>query len=210
VSAVAATRPAGRPRDPDLDRAILDATIELLARDGFARTSIEQVAARAGVGKTTIYRRWSSKVDLVIAALSRRGGDRPVPTEGSVRERLTQLIEDLCMSVRRDPAKGVLAALVAEIPRDPELAAAVREVFLAKRRSTAFALLREGVASGELRPDLDLELASDALVGPIMLRVLLTGGRVTSDLATTLVDAFYEGWGTSARRLGDSATTTGE
>jgi AcrR family transcriptional regulator len=195
MTAVTSPRAVGRPRDPDLDRAILDATMELLAQDGFPRMSIERVAARAGVGKTTIYRRWPSKVDLVIAALARRGRVRPIRVEGTVRERLTGLVEDLCTSVRREPTKSVLAALVAEIPRDPELASAVRDVFLARRQESAFALLREGVSAGELRPDLDLELATDALVGPIMLRVLLTGGRVTPALAGPLVDAFYDGWG---------------
>jgi AcrR family transcriptional regulator len=199
VSPAIAQRPVGRPRDPDLDDAILDATIALLAQEGFARMSIEQVAARAGVGKPTIYRRWSSKVELVIAALSRPRPERSVSGEGTVRERLIGLIEELCVSVRREPAKSLLAALVAEIPRNPELAAAVREVFLAKRRETAFALLREGIAAGELRADLDLELASDALVGPVMIRALLTGGRITPSLGATLVDAFYDGWGASAR-----------
>ncbi len=178
---------------------ILDATIALLAQEGFARMSIEQVAVRAGVGKPTIYRRWPSKVDLVIAALSRRGAERLPSSEGSVRQRLTRLIEELCASVLKEPAKSVLAALVAEIPRDSELASAVREAFLANRQETAFALLREGVASGELRADLDPELASDALVGPIMLRVLLTGGRITRSLGSTLVDAFYDGWGVPDR-----------
>jgi AcrR family transcriptional regulator len=200
VSRVASPRPTGRPRDPDLDDAILDATIALLAQEGFARMSIEQVAAHAGVGKPTIYRRWPSKVGLVIAALSRPHAERSSSDHGTVRERLTRLIEELCVSVRKEPAKGVLAALVAEIPRDPELASAVREVFLAKRRDTAYALLREGIAAGELREDLDLELASDALVGPIMLRVLLTGGRITPALGATLVDAFYDGWGVAPRR----------
>ena len=195
MTSAVARKPAGRPRDPDLDRAILDATIELLAEEGFARMSFEHVATRAGVGKPTIYRRWTSKVDLVKAALSRRNPGRSMPDEGSVRERLTRLLEDLCASVRTERTRRILAALVAEIPRHPELAAAVREAFLAKRRQTAFALLREGVELGELRPDLDPELASDALVGPIMLRVLLSGGRVSSSIAGPLVDAFYEGWG---------------
>jgi len=194
VSRVASPKSIGRPRDPDLDDAILDATIALLAKEGLARMSIEQVAALAGVGKPTIYRRWPSKVELVIAALSRPRAEHVASRDGTVRERLTHLLEELCRSVRKEPAKGVLAALVAEIPRDPELASAVREVFLAKRRDTAFALLREGVAAGELRADLDLELASDALVGPIMLRALLTGGRINPSLGATLVDAFYEGW----------------
>jgi AcrR family transcriptional regulator len=198
VSRVASPRPTGRPRDPDLDDVILDATILLLAQEGFARMSIEQVAAHAGVGKPTIYRRWPSKVELVIAALSRPHAERSPSEDGTVRERLTRLLEETCRSVRREPAKGVLAALVAEIPRDPELASAVREVFLAKRRDTAYALLREGIARGELREDVDLELASDALVGPIMLRILLTGGRITPALGATLVDAFYDGWGTAA------------
>lgn len=195
MSATAPARPAGRPRDPDLDRAILDATIELLASEGFARMSIEHVAASAGVGKTSIYRRWPSKVELVIAALSRPNAERPERTEGSVRERLTRLVEDLCSSIRREPGKGVLAALVAEIPRDPELAAAVREVFLARRRATAFALLREGIEKGELREDLDLELATDALVGPVMVRALLTGGPIPSTLAEPVVEAFFRGFG---------------
>jgi AcrR family transcriptional regulator len=197
VSAIASAQPIGRPRDPDLDRAILEATIALLGERGFARTSIEQVAARAGVGKGTIYRRWPAKTDLVIAALSRRGADRPLPAEGSVRDRLTALVRDLCASVGREPSKSVLAALVAEIPHDPELASAVREAFLRRRQVSAFALLREGVERGELRPDLDLELATDALVAPIVLRVLLTGGRVGPSVAATVVDAFYEGWGSS-------------
>jgi len=195
MTSAVARKPAGRPRDPDLDRAILDATIELLAEEGFARMSFEHVAARAGVGKPTIYRRWTSKVDLVNAALSRRSPGRSMPDEGSVRERLTRLLEDLCASVRTERTRRILAALVAEIPRHPELASAVREAFLAKRRQTADALLREGVERGELRPDMDLELASDALVGPIMLRVLLSGGRVSSSIAAPLVDAFFEGWG---------------
>jgi AcrR family transcriptional regulator len=199
VNPATAQRSVGRPRDPDLDDAILDATITLLAQEGFARMSIEQVAARAGVGKPTIYRRWSSKVELVIAALSRPRPEHSVSGEGTVRERLIRLIEELCMSVRREPAKSLLAALVAEIPRNPELAAAVREVFLARRRETAFALLREGIAAGELRADLDLELASDALVGPVMIRALLTGGRITPSLGATLVDAFYDGWGAPVR-----------
>jgi AcrR family transcriptional regulator len=199
VTPVTEQRPVGRPRDPDLDDAILDATITLLAQEGFARMSIEQVAAHAGVGKPTIYRRWPSKVELVIAALSRPRAERSMSGEGTVRERLTRLIEELCVSVRREPAKSLLAALVAEIPRNPELATAVREVFLAKRRETAFALLREGIAAGELRADLDLELASDALVGPVMIRALLTGGRITPSLGATIVDAFYDGWGAPVR-----------
>jgi AcrR family transcriptional regulator len=199
MSRVASSKPMGRPRDPDLDGAILDATIDLLAEEGFARMSIEQVATHAGVGKPTIYRRWPSKVELVIAALSRPRAEHTASRDGTVRERLTYLLEELCRSIRREPAKGVLAALVAEIPRDRELASAVREVFLAKRRDSLYALLREGMAGGELRVDLDLELASDALVGPIMVRALLTGGRITPALGATLVDAFYDGWGTATR-----------
>ena len=195
MTSVVDRKRAGRPRDPDLDRAILDATIELLAEEGFARMSFEHVAARAGVGKPTIYRRWPTKVDLVKAALSRRSPERSTLGEGSVRDRLTRLLEDLCASVRAERTRRILAALVSEIPRHPELASAVREAFLAKRRRTAFALLREGIERGELRPDLDPELASDALVGPIMLRVLLSGGRVSTSIAAPLVDAFYDGWG---------------
>jgi AcrR family transcriptional regulator len=196
----AAPRSPGRPRDPELDRAILDATIRILADEGFARLTIEAVAREAGVGKPTIYRRWASKTELVIDALIHRAPTHEGVQEGTVRERLTQLLTDLIKQLQTDPAGKIIAGVVAEIPHDAELAEAIRGMFVTKRRRKVDGLLREGIASGELRADLDLELAADQLVGPIMIRRLLTGGRLSPKLAPKIVDCFFDGWGTASVR----------
>jgi len=191
----AAPRAPGRPRDPDLDRAILAATRELLAEEGFARLSIEGVAQRAGVGKPTIYRRWSSKVALVLEAIDQSGPSTSLDDPSrSVRERLTALLTELGATLGEGPAGRIMAGLVGEIPRDPELAAAIRRVFVARRRRKVFRLLREGIDAGELRSDLDLDVAADQLTGPFIVRTLLTGGPMGPSFVVTLVDHLFAGW----------------
>lgn len=196
AAAQPASRPPGRPRDPALDEAILEATIRLLAEDGFARVSIEAVAREAGVGKTTVYRRWPSKTALVVDALQAHAPQTTVPAEGTVRERLVWVVQAFITQLRSGHSARLLAGLVAEIPRDPELAAAIRAAFIANpRRQRVFDLLREGIEAGELREELDLELAADQLVGPILIRLLLTGGTISPRLAPAIVDSFFDGWG---------------
>jgi AcrR family transcriptional regulator len=191
----AASRAPGRPRDPSRGDAILEATLALLGEEGFARLSIEAVAHRAGVGKATIYRRWDTKTGLVVDALERVTAEATVPTEGSVRERLTEVLAEMLRNLRSGHRASIMAALVAEIPRDADLAEALRSVFLRKRQATVFRLLQEGVDRGELRSDLDLELAADLLIGPPLIRRLLTGGSLAPGVARRVVDYLYEGWG---------------
>ena len=188
-------RVPGRPRDPSRDRVIMEATLELLAEGGYSKLSMEAVAHRAGVGKTTIYRRWPTKTALVVDALEQLSSANAVPTEGSVRERLTALVAEMLRHLRAGRGARIMAALVGEIPRDPEVAEDVRAVLLRKRQGTAFRLLQEGVANGELRPDLDVELAADLLMGPVILRRLLTGGPLEPELAARTVSYLYDGWG---------------
>ncbi len=188
-------RVPGRPRDPALDDAIVKATLELLGEEGFARLSIEAVAHRAGVGKTTIYRRWDTKTALVVEALDRLTAEGGVPEAGTVRDRLTQVLTEMLVNLRSGRRGPILSTLVAEIPRDPELAEAVRAVFLRKRQRSVFQLLQEGIDAGELRADLDLELAADLLIGPPMLRRLLTGGSLEPSVAGKIVEYLYGGWG---------------
>jgi AcrR family transcriptional regulator len=190
----AGPRAPGRPRDPARGDAILEATLQLLGEEGFARLSMEAVAHRAGVGKPTIYRRWATKTALVVDALDQLSAEVAIPTEGSVRERLTSVLTDMLANLRRGRRGQVMVALVAEIPRDRELAEAVRSVFLRKRQGTVFRLLQEGVDRGELPPDLDLELAADLLIGPVILRRLLTGGPLGPELGARIVDYLFDGW----------------
>ena len=149
------TRGPGRPRDPELDRAILEATIEVLETDGFHNLSIDAVAARAKVGKTTIYRRWPSKAPLVVDALAhlKASTSSDVPEDLSTREALVRIMSDLVR--KSSSAEQLLAGLVDEMARDPELAETVRTGIVAPRRKVIFAALERGIERGEVRPDVD-------------------------------------------------------
>ena len=163
-----ATRAPGRPRDPQADRAILKATIELLAEDGFGGLSIEAVAARAGVGKTTVYRRWPSKVPLVVDALTHMKPPMavPIPEDMTTRDALMRFLKELTRSRGNDPNAGILAGLVDAMSRDTELAEAVRVGLLSGRRRVVFDLIERGIARGEIRPDADVEVVGALHLGP--------------------------------------------
>lgn len=188
------TRAPGRPRDPKVDRAILVATLELLGEDGFDGLSIEAVAARAGVGKTTVYRRWPSKIPLVVDALSAMKAPAPesVPDDLSTRDALVR-----AMSGYTKPDQGsasrVLAGLVDAMSRNAELAQAVRAVLVTERQRSLLGVIKRGVERGEIRPDVDARVMVDLLGGPVVLRRLITGDPVTPRLARTIVDLVLEG-----------------
>jgi AcrR family transcriptional regulator len=200
---VAPERPGGRPRNPKLDRAILDAVLALLAEQGYERTSIESVAQRAGVGKPTIYRRWSSKQAMVIDALSHLTEPADVQADGTVRQRLTSLVEQMWSSAAR--AHGdrttVLSHLVGEIHRSPELRDAVRTTFVANRRRQIVALLEEGVAAGEIDPATELEVAADLVLSPLFARKIVTGGNISAAVGRRIVEMVLDGIAAPASRV---------
>ena len=188
-------RAPGRPRSAAAHQAILDATIELLSEVGFAATTVEAVAARAGVGKATVYRRWPSKVPLVIEALDARAIEQvPLPHTGNVRDDLTEFLVGL-VETMTGPDGRLVAPLLAEISRNPELAEAFRRDLVAPRRVVAEEIVREGIARGELRADLDVDLALDAPVGIVFQRLLISGEVVDKELVARIVDQLLEGIG---------------
>jgi AcrR family transcriptional regulator len=164
----------GRPRSEDARRAILRAACELVRERGFAGLTIEGIASRARVGKTTIYRHWPNKAAVVMDALLTETDRRiPVPDTGSVREDLRQQLLGV-VRVLGDPADGsVYVALLAEAQRDATLAAAIREQFIAARRGQTVATLERGIARGELPDDLNLDVVIDALHGALYYRLLV-------------------------------------
>jgi AcrR family transcriptional regulator len=173
----AAVRPPGRPRSVVADDAIVDATISLLVEEGFDRLSMDAVASRAGVGKATIYRRWCSKEALVIDAVARRTDPLPVgPAGGSVRDRLVGLLEAI-LGTSRTGVGRLLPCMVGASVTNPTLAAHYREQILAPRRARVAAVLRDGMAAGELRTDLDVEAAIDQVVGPLVYRLVFAADR---------------------------------
>ncbi len=191
---LSAARAPGRPRDPQVDRAILTATLELLGEDGFDGLSIEAVAARAGVGKTTVYRRWPSKIPLVVDALTAMKAPTvsAVPDDTPTRDALVRAMSGFTKPHEGSAAR-VLAGLVDAMSRNEELAEAVRTVLVAERERGLVAVIERGKARGEIRSEVDARVMVDLLGGPVVLRRLITGQPVNQRLAHTIVDLVLDG-----------------
>jgi AcrR family transcriptional regulator len=187
-------RPIGRPRDERADRAILAATLELMAELGVNDLRTDEIANRAKVGNATIYRRYRSKEELVTAAIASLVSEITVPDEGSTRDDLLALMRGAVEVYTGSLAGGLMPSLVAEMRRSPELARTVRERFLAGRRGALREVLERGVLRGDLDSDLDYELALDVLGGPLFYRLLITGGPIDERLAEGVVELILSGF----------------
>jgi AcrR family transcriptional regulator len=184
----------GRPRNAQVDEAILDAVILLLGEgQSAAAISIEAVAAKAGVGKATIYRRWPNKEALLVDAVGSMKGPLPEPEGKSVRDDLVMLIAANRTSRAKRFGK-VTACLLPEFGRDDEMNQMFQAV-VEPRRDVMRRVLRRGVETGELRADLDVELTLLMLSGPSMVQNMLNWNpRVPEQgFAESLVDAVLRG-----------------
>ncbi len=153
-------------------RVILTAALELLGEVGYGGLTIEAVAARAGAGKSTIYRHWPGKLELVEDAIRTLRADFDVPTTGTVRERVGGLLRQVAGNLADSTWSSCLPAIIDAAERDGEVLAIHRR-FAAERWQILVDLLAEGVAAGELPDDLDLGMAAECLIGPLMVRRLL-------------------------------------
>jgi AcrR family transcriptional regulator len=170
ITGAPAGRRPGRPRSERADQAIIEAALSLFAEAGPEGLCIERVAARAGVGKATIYRRWPGKEDLLLDAITALKAPLPEPAGLSVREDLVTLLEAICQETA-DPGRArEFALLLGEGAKYPRLMARYLEAVVEPRRDVVRAVLRRGVASGELRPDLDVEAALFMLIGSVIVR----------------------------------------
>jgi AcrR family transcriptional regulator len=169
------TRPRGRPRRASAGEAILEATLTLLAERGFQATTIEAIADRAGVGKNTIYRRWSSKEELIADALHELTADLDVLEAGDLYSRLLEHVRDL-VRLFADPLFGrILPGVLGELQRNPTFARVYVERVVDPRRRAIVDLLLEARQRGELRPEVDVQQVADLLAGPPFLRLLPLG-----------------------------------
>lgn len=176
----------GRPRDAKVDEAVLAATVELLGDGGIAGLSMDQVARRAGVGKSTIYRRWASKEELVLEALS-SAPPLPVPDTGTVRGDLlayAMLLAELASKPRSD----VLPHLIEASCYDERLRASLND-YSRSRQRVLRSILDRGVARGEIDETADREIIIDMLSGTFFYRRLVSGESFSRRFATRLVDA---------------------
>jgi AcrR family transcriptional regulator len=164
-----ARRP-GRPRSERAELAIIDATIEALGERGIDGVRCEDVAARAGVGKATLYRRWAGKEDLLIAAFAAMKHPLPQPRGESVREDLIVLLTVVAADAGDPRSAQQYALLHGAGERYPRLVARYKEEIVEPRRDLIRAVLRRGVATGELRPDIDTEVAMLMLTGAVLAR----------------------------------------
>jgi AcrR family transcriptional regulator len=177
----------GRPRDPSRDRAILEAARTVLAERGFTGASMEAIAHTAGVGKDTVYRRWSSKEDLVgrLLTVLADEGVRPGALDEDPRFALFLFLQDVVRLNTESDFGAIVAGVVGESARNAELATKFRE-FWAARRQIARDLVRDTV--GPASPS-ETERIVDHLVGPVYYRLLLSGDPVTDEYLWDLVTA---------------------
>jgi AcrR family transcriptional regulator len=175
VSEAPDSRRPGRPRSPEAHAAILRAAVELAVEGGLRGLSMEAIAARAGVGKATIYRRWKNKEALFAEAISSIAVAPDVPDTGSVGGDFA-VVSGAALGRMAPEAFRVIPRLLADAADEPELLEALHESVLRPRRVAIREILRRGVERGELRADLDVDLVSDMLIGPMIARVLMSGG----------------------------------
>ena len=191
-------RRPGRPREERADRAIITATLELFADEGYYSLSMEAVAVRAGVSKATIYRRWAGKRELVIDALATLNDDFPQEADplppGGTRDRLLMGLTHMSSTDADSLAGRIMPRMMVYSVSQPDLYAEYLDRVIVPRRRWLHSVLSEGVQNGELRPDLDIELAAMALVGPVILQVHSMGRRRDyPDLPDHLLDLLWPG-----------------
>jgi AcrR family transcriptional regulator len=195
-----ATTAATRRTDRRVERsnqAILDATLELLGSDGdVGSLTVEAVAARAGVAKSTIYRRWRDKWELALDAVmidTLPGFDDPVDVGDSRKELLT-FVNAVVKMLAATPYGPAMQGLVSQIATDPDLARVYRERVVQPRMAQLAPVIQRGIARGDLRADTEIRLVHELLVGPIFYRLLLSGAPLDPKLGPRLVDAILAGF----------------
>lgn len=177
-------------QDPRIERSrrvILEAALEELGQVGYGALTIESVAARAGVGKSTIYRHWSGKLALVEDAFRTLKAQALMPESGTVRERVIAFLEQVANLVVESTYSACMPALIEAAERDPQVRAFHCD-FSAERLAALVDLLREAVEAGELPADAHPELLADALIGPIVMRRLMFYEPFDPKLVPALVD----------------------
>ncbi len=194
-------RQLGRPRSTEADRAIIDAVLEEVIAEGIDGMSIEQVAARAGVAKATVYRRWPNKAALLLEAVTGVEVELPTLTGVSVRDDLVLLIDSMRrrMADAVQPGESIASRLypcmIAEGTRHPEIAAKYKQRVVEQRREAVRGVLRRGIANGELRADLDVETMLLLVVAPMLVQLYMwsAGVELPPESSAVYVDGVLDG-----------------
>ncbi len=177
----------GRPRSEDTKKAILKASYELLLENGFPEVTMEGIAKRAGVSKATLYKWWPNKAAVVLDGFFNAAESiLEVPDTGSIKEDLFLQVNNLA-SFLTSPKGKVIREFIAEGQSDANVAEEYRNRYFNPRRLISRNLLERGIARGEIRGDLDVELCIDLIFAPLFYRLLITGEVINSDFITELI-----------------------
>lgn len=182
------TLPRGRPRDASRDDALREAALAVLAEVGYRALTMDAVAATARAGKATIYRRWDSKLDLVIDSCNRLVSENiPAPDTGSLAGDLREFLQAFATFLS-GPAGKAAQALVGEIPHEPELAEAFRKSFLRSQRDVLRAVLDRAATRGEVGEEAPKSMAVELAGAALTYRLMLTGEPLDAAFVNHLVD----------------------
>jgi AcrR family transcriptional regulator len=191
----AGRRSPGRPRSRNADEAILDAALKLLTEQGYARMSLEGIAAAAAVSRPTLYRRWSSKADVAMAALAHRIDVEEIPTPTTpTRDALASVMRNIAARLFRDNGMNLLGTLLAEETQTPELIRLFRDRVFRRRFEMLRGVLERGREHGEVRADADLETTVHMMIGA-MYAQYMSGRRPPRDWLERIVQAVWRGVG---------------
>ncbi|MFG2820381.1 TetR/AcrR family transcriptional regulator [Kitasatospora sp. NPDC048365] len=192
----------GRPRSEAAEQAIF-AAVERLMEDGssLAELSVERIAAAAGVGKATIYRRWSNKEALLVDVIDRLEEPPPPLAGPTYRDDLITLVDYMRRRGLAKRSRWVVKSALGQMGAWPELKATYHERVIKPRRELIRMVVRRGVAEGELRSDVDVELLCELILGPILVRSVLWDDAPLDDpdLARAMIDTVLQGIGTRPR-----------
>lgn len=201
-------RPAktmGRPRSQRSEDAILNAAMDILVERGYRGFTMDEVVARAAVSKSTIYRRWPSKELLAVAAVDRLPELTPVD-KGSIEEDLLSIVMEFTNLVRNTALGVVWPTMIGERGNNAELAAAL-DASTERRRIPTKQVLQRAIEKGALPADLDLELAVDMVMGPVLLRLFFETADVSEASFRTVVQAALKGLGMTSTAKARPANT---
>jgi AcrR family transcriptional regulator len=186
-------RKPGRPRSERAEQAILEAALDLFAESGVAGVCMEAVAARAGVGKATIYRRWAGKEDLLLDALTVLKSPLPEPRGESVREDLVAMLRVMCQDAADPRWMRRYTLLLGEGEKYPRVMKRYKGTVVEPRRDMIRSVLRRGIGTGELRPDTDVEVAMLMLTGAVLARGRHDAESITPGYAERVADGVLRG-----------------
>ncbi|MEO7420908.1 MAG: TetR/AcrR family transcriptional regulator, partial [Ornithinibacter sp.] len=186
-------RKRGRPRDPEADGRILAAASSLILLRGFDSMTVDEVASNAGVGKATVYRRWSRKEDLAVAAMEQLYRDEmPTPDTGSIRGDLRAMYASVLQFANSATGTDYLRTSIKESMRDDRIATLYRQASI-RAEQNALAVFERGIARGEIRPDIPMSTLVQLLGGIVTLRAVIEQDMPGASEVDDLVEVVLRG-----------------